>query len=63
MVDVDTAFQSAAELTQRIRARELSAVAVTQVVLDRIDAKLRLTPSSPSAETRPYKRRNVRMKP
>jgi aspartyl-tRNA(Asn)/glutamyl-tRNA(Gln) amidotransferase subunit A len=32
------AFQSAVELTQRIRARELSAVSVAQAVLDRIEA-------------------------
>jgi aspartyl-tRNA(Asn)/glutamyl-tRNA(Gln) amidotransferase subunit A len=38
MVDFDTAFASAAELTRRIRARELSAVSVTRAVLDRIDS-------------------------
>ena len=38
MADDDIAFLSAVELTQRIRRRELSAAAVTQNVLDRIDA-------------------------
>jgi aspartyl-tRNA(Asn)/glutamyl-tRNA(Gln) amidotransferase subunit A len=38
MGEFEIAFASAAELTRRIRARELSAEAVTRSVLDRIDA-------------------------